>query len=157
MLNLRLAAVAVMSVAFVALTLAYAPRPEAQTAPSISISASPRTIDEGDSTTVTVKTANLRLGYTYLIRLSAGSNLGFNSSCSDKDNLLGRSGGRATVHGCTDPGGTITARLDETNPDSGTDSVTRAIVATDYVSITVEADDIVPQRYQRPTVRLQSR
>ena len=140
MLNLRLAvlAAAVMSVAFVALTIASAPRPEAQSSPSISVSVGSRTIDQGSSTSASVSTSNLATGRSYLVRVSTSGGIGFNSSCSDNSDLAGENGGSFTVYGCTPPSGSVSAELCDVtgggvDPDSTDDAVARQASCTNTV------------------------
>ena len=162
MLNLRLAAlaVAVTSVAFVALTMAYAPRPEAQSSPSISISGLVNSMDVGDSASFTVNASNLRSFSRYSIQVkTSNNNIGFNSSCSttSQSKTLGTlvtSGDMSlTLYGCNTPGGTVTATLSEVGGNGGdsdsvrgdsTTVVSRAVIDTDSQYVTVRRPSPTP-------------
>ena len=158
MLNLRLAAVAVMSVAFVALTLAYAPSPEAQTLPSVSISG-PRELDERGSGRFKATGSNLFALHSYDIRLETTGGIGFNDTCSStsRSSVRGSIDRRSytrtfTLYGCSASEGTVTATLwdvtpDDENPDSDyvVDTTTEDITV---VPVTPTCPNVSNRRYE---------
>ena len=133
MLNLRarILSAALMIVALAALTIVYAPTPEAQTPGSISIP----DIDDmnpGDSISFTVSASSLRTLSRYKITVTVSGTLRLND-CSSTPAITTRSETLAvlitegsmssTLHGCKHPGGTVTATLCEVGEGSDPDSV----------------------------------
>ena len=97
--------------------------------PSISISNLVGSMDEGGSDSFTVSASNLVSSNSYTIRVTtSNSDIGFNQACSDRQEDVTVPANRTsystsiTLHGCDDPGGTVTAKLRRGTTDVDTAS-----------------------------------
>ena len=87
-------------------------------APAISISELDASIEEGGSDAFTVSASNLATANSYSIRVTTGdANVGFDAGCASRQQDAAVSSGSTshdaafTLHGCSAPGGTVTATL----------------------------------------------
>ena len=107
--------------------------------PSISITGL-TSIEEGTSDSFTVSASSLASSNSYTIRVTTNnSDIGFNSSCSDRQEDVTVPSGRTwysttlTLYGCDTSGGTVTATLRRGSTTVDTD--------TQYVSVTTPPPD----------------
>ena len=103
--------------------------------PGVSISGLVGSMDEGGSDSFTVSASNLVSSNSYTIRVTtSNSDIGFNQACSDRQEDVTVPANRTsystsiTLHGCDDPGGTVTAKLRRGATDVDT--------ASQYVTVT---------------------
>ena len=89
-----------------------------ETAPEIAVSGLESSIAQGRSDSFTVSATNLASTNSYTIRVTTDSaRIGFNNSCSTVSKDVTVPAGSAShtaaldLHGCTAPGGTLTAKL----------------------------------------------
>ncbi len=117
-LTTKILATTFMSIALVALIIAYGPTTEAQTSGSIDISGLGTSMEEGDDDSFTVRASNLDSLQSYSIRVTTSNrDIGFNSSCSSTFKSATVPFGSTsystsfTLYGCDTSGGTVTANL----------------------------------------------
>ncbi len=117
-LTTKILATTLMSIALVALIIAYGPTTEAQTSGSIDISGLGTSMEEGDDDSFTVRASNLDSLQSYSIRVTTSNrDIGFNSSCSSTFKSATVPFGSTsystsfTLYGCDTSGGTVTATL----------------------------------------------
>ena len=117
-LTTKILATTLMSIALVALIIAYAPTTEAQSSGSIDISGLVTSMEEGTSDSFTVDASNLDSSQSYSIQVTtSNSDIGFNSSCSDTSETEAVPAGSTsystsfTLHACDTSGGTVTTTL----------------------------------------------
>ena len=104
--------------------------------PSITISGLVASMEQGDSDSFTVTASNLVSSNSYSIRVKTGSShIGFDGACSDRQEDVAIPAGRTsysasfTLHGCDEPGGTVSATLRIGNNSIAADSQHVAVTA----------------------------
>ena len=107
--------------------------------PAISISGLDASMEEGDSDAFTVSASNLASSTSYTIRVTTGgANVGFDAGCASRQQDATVSSGSTshdasfTLHGCSAPGGTVTAALMQ--------GATAVATATQQVTVTAPTD-----------------
>ena len=104
------------------------PTPPPPTDPEIDISGLGTTLEEGDQDTFTVTASDLDSSRSYAVEVTTSdSDIGFNSTCSDRQENFTVSGRtsqneRITLYACDTSGGTVTATLFRGSTTLATDS-----------------------------------